>query len=69
MQVTAQKNQWELDKLVTQTDVTKKMSIEEIDVACKDGAYIIGYVLVWKVCGGWGGEGVLRLGKRERALV
>lgn len=27
-QVTAQKNQWELDKLVIQTEVTKKMGAE-----------------------------------------
>lgn len=27
-QVTAQKNQWELDKLVIQTEVTKKMTPE-----------------------------------------
>merc|ERR1711988_534273 len=42
MQVTAQKNQWELDKLVTQTDVTKKMLVDEIDGMSRDGAYING---------------------------
>eukprot|EP01041_Mallomonas_annulata_P000386 gene386-700_t len=41
-QVTAQKNQWELDKLVTWTDVTKKITTEEIDAHSRDGAYIIG---------------------------
>lgn len=41
-QVTAQKYQLELDKLVTYTDVTKKMSAEEIDAASRDGAYVIG---------------------------
>jgi dynein heavy chain len=41
-QVTAQKNQWELDKLVTFTRVTKMMSIDEVDGPSRDGAYIIG---------------------------
>jgi dynein heavy chain, axonemal len=41
-QVTAQRNMWELDKLVTFTDVTKRMSVEEIESASRDGAYIIG---------------------------
>jgi len=41
-QVTAQKNQWELDKLVTWTDVTKKLNIEEVEGLSRDGAYIIG---------------------------
>ena len=41
-QVTAQKNQWELDKLDTFTDVTKKMGVDEVDGASRDGAYIIG---------------------------
>ena len=41
-QVAAQKNHWELDKLVTFTDVTKRMSIDEIDNVSRDGAYIIG---------------------------
>ena len=41
-QVTAQKNQWELDKLVTFTDVTKKMAVDEVDGASRDGAFIIG---------------------------
>merc|ERR1719231_1624483 len=42
MQVTAQKNQLELDKLLVQTDVTKKMSPEEIDTHSREGAYISG---------------------------
>jgi len=41
-QVTAQRNQWELDKLVTFTDVTKRMNADEIDSSSRDGAYIIG---------------------------
>jgi len=41
-QVTAQKNQWELDKLVTFTDVTKRMSIDDMDSTSRDGAYMIG---------------------------
>jgi dynein heavy chain len=41
-QVTAQKNQWELDKLVTFTRVTKMRSVEEVDGPSRDGAYIIG---------------------------
>jgi dynein heavy chain len=41
-QVAAQSNQWELDKLVTFTDVTKKMNVDEIDGSSRDGAYING---------------------------
>ena len=41
-QVTAQKNQWELDKLVTFTRVTKMMTVDEVDGNSRDGAYIIG---------------------------
>merc|ERR550537_2178684 len=41
-QVAAQKNQWELDKLVSVTDVLKKMTPEEVDSASRDGAYING---------------------------
>merc|ERR1711920_644482 len=41
MQVTAQKNQWELDKLVIQTEVTKKKA-KDIDSHSRDGAYIHG---------------------------
>jgi len=41
-QVTAQKNQWELDKLITWTDVTKKFNVEEIEAHSRDGAYITG---------------------------
>merc|ERR1719240_1850582 len=41
-QVAAQKNQWELDKLVSVTDVLKKMTVEEVDSASRDGAYING---------------------------
>ncbi|KAG1688915.1 hypothetical protein DVH05_002999 [Phytophthora capsici] len=41
MQVTAQKNQWELDKLVIQTDVLKRRN-GEVDAPSRDGAYIHG---------------------------
>ena len=41
-QVTAQKNQLELDKLVTQTDIKKQMTAEGIDSPAREGAYIIG---------------------------
>jgi len=41
-QVTAQKNQWELDKLVTWTDVTKKATVEEVEGNSRDGAYMHG---------------------------
>jgi len=41
-QVTAQKQNWELDKLVTYTDVTKKMSHEEVEGHSRDGAYVWG---------------------------
>ena len=46
-QVSAQKNQWELDKLVTWTDVTKKLAVEEVEVALKPemGAYVSGFSL------------------------
>lgn len=55
-QVTAQKNQLELDKLVTQTDVQKKMDPEEIDASARDGAYINGLEMQgarWDVQGGF----------------
>jgi dynein heavy chain len=54
-QVTAQKNQWELDKLVTWTDVTKKLSVEEVEGLSRDGAYIIGLNVQgarWDIQGG-----------------
>jgi dynein heavy chain len=41
-QVTAQRNQWELEKLVTFTDVTKRMNADELESGSRDGAYIIG---------------------------
>lgn len=44
-QVTAQKNQWELDKLVTFTRVTKMMSADEVDGNSRDGVYITGLSL------------------------
>ena len=44
-QVTAQKMSWELDKLVTWTEVTKKVSVEDVEAGAKDGAYIFGVSL------------------------
>jgi dynein heavy chain, axonemal len=44
MQVTARKNEWPLDKLVTAVDVTKK-SIDEITAATREGAYVHGLYL------------------------
>merc|ERR1711871_205573 len=44
-QVTAQKNQWELDKLVTWTDVTKKMTVGEVEGHAREGAYVTGLSL------------------------
>lgn len=41
-QVTAQKNQWELDKLHTQSETLKKFNVDDIDSHSKEGAYIIG---------------------------
>lgn len=41
-QVTAQKNQWELDKLQTQSEMLKKFMIDEVDSHSKEGAYVIG---------------------------
>lgn len=43
--MTAQKNQWELDKLVTWTDPTKKITVEEVEGSSRDGAYISGLSL------------------------
>ena len=37
-QVTAQKDKLELDKLVIQTDVSKKMSTDDIEEPARDGA-------------------------------
>merc|ERR1711871_478223 len=41
-QVTAQKNQLELDKLVTQTEPKKVLTTEGIDAPACEGAYIVG---------------------------
>ena len=46
----------ELDKIVTQTDVQKKMTIDEIDSSSKEGAYIIGLSMQgarWEVGAGF----------------
>ncbi|KAF0745070.1 hypothetical protein Ae201684_000644 [Aphanomyces euteiches] len=45
MQVTAQKSQLELDKLVIQTDVIKRKNTE-VDAPSRDGAYIHGLFLM-----------------------
>jgi dynein heavy chain len=53
-QVTAQANKWELDKLVTWTDPTKKMRTDEIDRKALEGAYVNGLYLQgarWDVSG------------------
>merc|ERR1712137_1082719 len=44
MQTTAQKQELELDKLVIQTDVTRK-SRDQVDSAAREGAYITGLSL------------------------
>ena len=54
MQVTAKANSYELDKLITWTDVTKKLVVDEVDGLAKEGAYIIGLSLQgarWDVSG------------------
>ena len=43
-QQTAQKNSLELDKLVIQTDVTKRR-VEEVDASSRDGAFVSGFFL------------------------
>jgi len=43
MQVTARRNELPLDRLAVLTDVTKKMTAEEIEVASRDGAYGSGF--------------------------
>jgi len=45
LQVAAQKNKWELDKLVTMTDVLKETTRDEVPALAKDGAYISGLFL------------------------
>ena len=44
-QVTAQRQKWELDKLQTWTDITKKMCVEDVEAGSRDGAYIVGLSL------------------------
>jgi dynein heavy chain len=44
-QVTAQANKWELDKLVTWTDPSKKMEEKEVERKAVEGAYINGLKL------------------------
>ena len=43
-QQTAQRNSLELDKLVIQTDVTKR-AVEEVDASSRDGAFVSGFFL------------------------
>jgi dynein heavy chain len=55
MQITAQRNQKELDKLMIMTDVTRKTP-ETIDSKAKDGAYVSGLYLEgarWNAAGGY----------------
>ena len=42
MQVTARRNELPLDRLTTITDVTKKMTADEIESISRDGAYVSG---------------------------
>lgn len=54
-QVTAQRNSWELDKLVTFSEPTRKMRPEEIDSHSRDGCYVTGLHLQgarWDMNGG-----------------
>jgi dynein heavy chain len=44
-QVTAQKKNWELDKLVTFTEVTKKTNPDDMDSSSRDGVYVTGFFL------------------------
>ena len=44
MQKTAQKNKMELDKLVIQTDVTRK-TVEQTNTRARDGAYVYGLLM------------------------
>lgn len=44
-QVTAQKDKLELDKLVIQTDVSKKMSVDDVEEAARDGAFVNGFYM------------------------
>jgi len=41
-QVTSRKNDWALNKLVTTVDVTKKMTVEEVEGPARDGALVSG---------------------------
>ena len=45
MQVTAQAQGLELDKLCLSTEMTKKMNAEEMTAAAKDGTYIVGLAI------------------------
>merc|ERR1711967_50176 len=42
MQSQARKNEWPLDKVVVATDVTKRVTAEEVEVAAKDGNFVHG---------------------------
>jgi len=43
LQVTAQKNKWELDKLQTMSDVRKQFQVSEVDSPSRDGAHVNGF--------------------------
>merc|ERR1711939_726938 len=45
MQTTARKNEWPLDKMTINTDVTKKTQPDDIDSAAREGAYVHGLFL------------------------
>ncbi len=54
-QISAQKNGQELDKLITWTDPTKKMGVEEVEGLSREGAYVMGFSLQgarWDTTGG-----------------
>ena len=61
MQITAQKDNLELDKLTLLTDVSKKMLAEEFTAPAKEGTYIVGLSLEG---GSWNvGQGLLESSK------
>eukprot|EP00949_MAST-11_sp_MAST-11-sp1_P003677 g3677.t1 len=54
-QITAQRTGEPLDRLVTQTDMTKKVKVDEIEAPSRDGAYINGFFMDgarWNLSGG-----------------
>jgi len=45
MQVASRRNDWALNKIVTTSDFTKKMTPEEVEGPARDGAYVYGLYL------------------------